>query len=70
MNSEDKVSLVGHTLALKDAWMQVPQCPEAESWTKGSRGDHILFHKTSKNLWVSLKHSPGSWLPLKLALYT
>lgn len=42
VSSEDKVSLGGHSLALKDAWMQVPQCPEAESWTKDSRGGPIF----------------------------
>lgn len=70
VSSEDKGFLRGHSLALKDAWMQVPWCPAAESWTGGSRGDHILFHETIQNTWVSLEHPPLSWLPLELALPT
>lgn len=45
--------------------MQVPWCPKAEGWTKGSRGGRTLFHETIQNMWVSLEHPPGSWLPLE-----
>jgi hypothetical protein len=34
VSSEDKDFLRGHSLALKDAWMQEPRCPKAENWTR------------------------------------